>query len=354
MKGKPTSFDIAYKAGVSQATVSRALRDSPLVSEETRRKIKAIAKEINYKVDKHASSLRRQQAQTLAVLLFEDPTSDDSLINPFFMSMLASITRTCARAGYDLLISFQQLSDDWHADYQDSHKADGLILLGYGDYITSESKLAKLAEQGTHFVRWGPSVEGQAGLTVGCDNVQGGRLLTEHLLALGRRKIAFIGDASLHCPEFLDRHRGYEQALKAAKLKPGKDLYVPVADSTEAVGYEATNTLLARGKAFDAVFAASDLIAIGALRALAEHGKRVPEDIAVVGFDDIPMASFANPALTTVLQDTKLAGELLVSTLINLIEKKQPASNAMLPAKLVIRRSCGASPTEVPSAKRVK
>ncbi len=350
MKGKPTSFDIAYRAGVSQATVSRALRDSPLVSEDTRRKIKAIAKEINYKVDKHASSLRRQQAETLAVLFFEDPTSDDSLINPFFMSMLASITRSCARAGYDLLISFQQLSDDWHADYQDSHKADGLILLGYGDYLTSESKLSKLAEQGTQFVRWGPSVPGQAGLTVGCDNVQGGRLLTEHLIRQGRKRIAFIGDASLHCPEFLDRHRGYVDALKSARLKPSADLLVTAADSTEQVGHAAMATLLARGKPFDAVFAASDLIAIGAMRALAERGLRVPEDIAVVGFDDIPMASFANPPLTTVLQDTRQAGELLVATLINLIEKKKPAENAMLPARLVIRRSCGASPVATSSA----
>lgn len=342
MKGKPTSFDIAYKAGVSQATVSRALRDSPLVSEETRRKVKAIAKEINYKVDKHASSLRRQQAQTLAVLLFEDPTSDDSLINPFFMSMLASITRSCARAGYDLLISFQQLSDDWHADYQDSHKADGLILLGYGDYLTSESKLAKLAEQGTHFVRWGPSVPGQAGLTVGCDNVQGGRLLTDHLIKLGRRRIAFIGDASLHCPEFLDRHRGHAEAMRAAKVRVPDDLLVPVQDSTEQVGFDAMNTLLGKDKPFDAVFAASDLLAIGAMRALAAAGKSVPEDVAVVGFDDIPMASFSNPPLTTVAQDTRVAGELLVATLIQAIEKKAVES-VMLPARLVVRRSCGSA-----------
>jgi len=340
MKGKPTSFDIAYKAGVSQATVSRALRDSPLVSEETRRKVKAIAKEINYKVDKHASSLRRQQAQTLAVLLFEDPTSDDSLINPFFMSMLASITRSCARAGYDLLISFQQLSDDWHADYQDSHKADGLILLGYGDYLTSESKLAKLAEQGTHFVRWGPSVPGQAGLTVGCDNVQGGRLLTDHLIKLGRRAIAFIGDASLHCPEFLDRHRGYSEAMRAAKVRQSDTLLVPVQDSTEQVGFEAMTTLIATGKKFDAVFAASDLLAIGAMRALTAAGRSVPDDVAVVGFDDIPMASFSNPPLTTVAQDTRVAGELLVATLIQAIEKKAVES-VMLPARLVVRRSSG-------------
>ena len=155
MKGKASSFDIAYMAGVSQPTVSRALRGSPLVKEETRRRILEIAEQLNYKGDKNASNLRNQASATLALLLFEDPTPDDSLINPFFLSMLGSITRACALQGYDLLISFQQLSSDWQADYEDSKKADGLILLGYGDYLESKQRLDRLVEQGTHFVRWG-------------------------------------------------------------------------------------------------------------------------------------------------------------------------------------------------------
>jgi DNA-binding LacI/PurR family transcriptional regulator len=138
MKDKATSFDIAYLAGVSQSTVSRALRDSPQVNKETREKVQAIARQLNYKVDKNASNLRKQRSSTLALLLFEDPTTDESLINPFFLSMLGSITRACARNGQDLLVSFQQLSDDWHADYEDSKKADGIILLGYGDYVDYE------------------------------------------------------------------------------------------------------------------------------------------------------------------------------------------------------------------------
>jgi DNA-binding LacI/PurR family transcriptional regulator len=343
MKGKPTSFDIAYHAGVSQATVSRALRGSPLVSEETRRRIQAIAKQLNYKVDKNASNLRRQHSVTLALLLFEDPTSDDSLINPFFMSMLGSITRACARQGYDLLISFQQLSDDWHADYQDSHKADGLILLGYGDYLVARSKLDRLVEQGTHFVRWGAVVDGQPGISIGCDNVQGGRAITEHLLALGRRDIAFIGDTSPHFPEFSDRYRGYAQALDIAGMRLNPDLQIDAVDSTEMVGQRAMRQLLARGPRIDAVFAASDLLALGAMRALNEAGLSVPNDVAVVGFDDIPMASFANPPLTTVMQDTKRAGELLVETLLHEI-KNEPATSVMLPARVVVRRSCGGNP----------
>jgi len=341
MKGKPTSFDIAYHAGVSQATVSRALRGSPLVSAETRRRIQAIAKQLNYKVDKNASNLRRQHSVTLALLLFEDPTSDDSLINPFFLSMLGSITRACARQGYDLLISFQHLSDDWHADYQDSHKADGLILLGYGDYLVARSKLEGLVGQGTHFVRWGAVVDGQPGVSIGCDNNQGGRAITEHLLARGRRDIAFIGDISPACPEFSDRYRGYCTALREAGISINPDLQVDAADSTETVGQRAMRQLLARGPRIDAVFAASDLMAIGAMRALEEAGLKVPRDVAVVGFDDIPVAALTNPPLTTVAQDTKRAGELLVETLIHQI-RNEPTSSVMLPARVVVRRSCGA------------
>jgi len=152
---KATSFDIAYRAGVSQSTVSRALRNSPLVNEETRLKVQAIAKELNYKVDKNARNLRSQQSNTIALLLFEDSTSDDSQINPFFLSMLGSITRACANKGYDLLVSFQQMDNDWHAEFEDTNKADGIILLGYGDYVQYKKKLVQLNEQGTHFVRWG-------------------------------------------------------------------------------------------------------------------------------------------------------------------------------------------------------
>jgi DNA-binding LacI/PurR family transcriptional regulator len=351
VKGKPTSFDIAYRAGVSQATVSRALSGSPLVSEETRKKIRAIAEELHYKVDKNASSLRRQNAATLALLLFEDPTSDDSLINPFFLTMLGSITRACALNGYDLLISFQQLSNDWHADYQDSHKADGLILLGYGDYLASRSKLERLVEQKTHFVRWGAVVDGQPGISIGCDNVHGGRMVTEHLLSLGLREIAFIGAASPNCPEFRDRYLGHTQALEAARVTVRSELQVDAADSTERVGYAAALQLLGRGVPFDAIFAASDLLAIGAMRALADRGLRVPEDVAVAGFDDIPLASFVNPPLTTVLQDTKRAGELLVESLVKAIRGEHVGSQ-MLPAKLVIRRSCGAGLAPAPKAVR--
>ncbi|MDO6428597.1 LacI family DNA-binding transcriptional regulator [Thalassotalea sp. 1_MG-2023] len=339
MMSKATSFDIAYRAGVSQSTVSRALRNSPLVNEETRQKVQAIARELNYKVDKHASSLRTQQSNTIALLLFEDPTNDDSLINPFFLSMLGSITRACAQKGYDLLVSFQQLSDDWHADYEDSKKADGLILLGYGDFMDYEEKLNQLSEQNTHFVRWGAKVDNERVLSVGCDNVHGGYQVTEHVIKQGKKMFAFLGDASTHSPEFLNRYHGYCQALTDNKLTVESKRQID-AISVEDSGYDAACQLINSGVDFDAIFGASDLIAIGAMRALQEHGYKIPEQVAVVGFDDIAISSFTIPSLTTAKQDTKLAGELLVDNLIALINGESP-EDVLMPTTLIVRKSCG-------------
>ncbi len=332
-----TSFDIAELAGVSQATVSRALRGDPSVSEETRKRVQAAAASLNYTVDKNASNLRSKLTGTLALLFFEDPTPDDSHINPFFLSMLGSITRACARQGYDLLISFQELARDWHADFAESKKADGIILLGYGDYLTHTSRLKKLCEQGTHVVCWGAVLSDQPFITIGCDNFSGGRSITEHLLDQGCHRIAFLGDASRHFPEFQERYRGHVQALHARGLQVDDTLQVD-AESSQYSGQQAVETLLARGAQFDAIFAASDLIAIGAKGALSTHGIRVPDDVALAGFDDIPMASFVNPPLTTVLQDTGRAGEVLVDSLLRSI-RNEPVESTMLPMKLIVRES---------------
>jgi DNA-binding LacI/PurR family transcriptional regulator len=334
---KPTSFDIAYMAGVSQPTVSRALRGSKSVSPATRQRIEAIARELNYSVDKNASSLRSQRSNTIALLFFEDPTPDGANINPFFLAMLGAITRHCANRGLDLLISFQKMEDDWHVRYQDSHRADGLILLGYGDYTVYEQRLTQLVASDTDFVRWGSVRDDNIGATVGSDNFGAGRQAGAHLLALGRRRIAFLGQADEHYPEFAERYRGLCTALAETGEAADPALQVD-ALSSEQQGRTGVAELLARGVAFDAIFAASDLIAIGAIHALSDAGLRVPQDVAVMGFDDIPAASLSSPPLTTLMQDLKQGGELLVETLIAQIEDR-PAPDRTLPANLVVRKS---------------
>ena len=333
---RPTSFDIAALAGVSQPTVSRALSGNPSVSEATRARVLAAAEQLNYKVDKNASGLRRQHSRTLALLFFEE-WPEGALINPFYLSMVGPMVRRCADHGYDLLISFQQLSSDWHVDYEDSRKADGIILLGYGDYVEYRPKLEQLIERGAHFVRWGSAAEGEVGATVSSDNEQGGFDATTHLLQQGRRKIAFVGTASPANPEFLERRRGYCRALHAAGLEPDERLSAD-ADPSEAAGRAAIAELLERKVEFDAIFAASDVAAIGAMHALQNMGRAVPDDVAIVGFDDIPAASLSSPPLTTVTQDAHRAGEALVDALLEAVEQGS-ATSRTLPVRLTVRES---------------
>lgn len=317
--------------------MSRALRNSPLVSDATREKVQRIARELNYQVDRSAAGLRSQHSQTLALLIFEDPTSDSSQINPFFPSMLANICRAAARQNYDVLVSFQQLSENWHYEYEVSNRADGIILLGYGNYISFTDKLARLLEENAHFVIWG--AEAPAGHRVGCDNREGGRIATRHLLQCGRQRIAFLGNAGDDAPEFKDRYLGHAQVLADAGIARDPALQID-ADNQESSGSDAVQQLLDKGVDFDAVFAASDLIAIGAIRRMVKAGIPVPQQVSVVGFDDIPAASYLTPSLTTVRQDTREAADVLVRKLVRMIDGT-PVESRLLPPSLVVRGSCG-------------
>lgn len=344
----PTSRDIADIAGVSQATVSRALRNSPLVRKETRERIHAIARELNYFVNRNAAGLRTHQSNTIALLLFDDRPDTDARMNLFLMSLLDNITRAAASHGYDVLVSLQQLHDDWHIEYQASHRADGLILLGYGDYLEYREKLDALARANTRFMIWGPIIRDQPGHSFGCNNDSGGYQATNHLLQLGRRRIAFIGSNSLRSPEMASRHDGYVRALRQAGIDADDKLRF-AAGNSELQGHRATCQLLESGEDFDAIFAVTDLVAIGAMRTLSEAGRRVPDDVAVVGFDDMPLAAYVTPALTTVQQNAQRGAEGLVQGIVGLIEGN-PVESTLMEPTLIIRDSCGAADGRVPAA----
>ena len=337
----PTSRDIADIAGVSQATVSRALRNSPLVRKETRDRIQAIARELNYFVNRNAASLRTHESNTIALLLFDDGSETDTRMNLFLMSLLNDIVRIAAGQGYDALLSLQQLSDDWHIQYQASNRADGLILLGYGDYMQYREKLTALTDANTRFMIWGPLIKDFPGHTFGCDNEDGGYQATRHLIGMGRRDIAFIGSQSRRSPEHGARHAGYRRAQREAGVACNDQLRFS-ADNSERQGYQATVQLLRSGATFDAIFAGTDLIAIGAMRALQDSGKHVPGDVSVVGFDDMPLAAYVSPALTTVQQNSELGAEGLVNGIVGLIKGKPVESSLMAP-RLIVRESCGAA-----------
>lgn len=315
-----------------------------MVSEDTRQRVEQAARQLNYKVDVNARNLRSRKANTLALLLYEDPVTSQSLINPFFLSMLSSITKASARRGYDLLISFQQNNEDRDADYAASKRADGIIFLGYGDYLRYVEKISRLDEDRTAFITWGPVVPGQPGHFIGSDNVQGARDGMNHLLRLGRRRPLFLGNISDNHPEFRDRHIGFREALAVAGV-PESDIRQIDADASEEGGHRALSELLTSGRLaggppFDCVFAACDLLAIGAMHALNEQGRRIPQDVSVIGFDDIVAAPYTNPPLTTIRQDTAAAGELLVDALLRLING-ETVESTMIPTRLIVRGSCG-------------
>lgn len=333
---KVTSLEIAELAGVSQSTVSRALRRSPLVNPETRRRIQRIAREQDYKVDRSASSLRSQHSRTIAMLVHEE-SGMDSKINPFFVSMLASITRAAAARNYDVLLSFQQLSKNWIVDYENSNKAEGIILLGYGGYTDYIRKIELLDD--SHVLTWGPVIEGQPGHFIGCDNVRGGSIATRRLLELGHTRIAFLGDISDDCPEFQDRYIGHCNALREAGFHRDPLLQTQAQVSSHS-GYLTIRELLSRGAEFSAVFCCSDLTALGAINGLRDEGLSVPGDVSVIGFDDIPSAMHVAPALTTVRQKTGMAGEVMVDTLLRLIQG-EPANSLVIEPELIVRESCG-------------
>ncbi len=158
-------------------------------------------------------------------------------------------------------------------------------------------------------------------------------------MSLGRTRIAFIGDTSDDCPEFQQRYEGYRQVLKSTGL-PLREELQRAADNRETSGFDAMSDLLESGTPFDSVFAASDLIAIGVMKSLREAGIRIPGEVSVVGFDDIPVASYATPSLTTVRQDTRLAARALVKNLLAMIEG-EPVKPRLLPMTLAVRDSCG-------------
>jgi len=325
--------DIARMAGVSTTTVSRALNGSPLVNEATRVRVTELARSLNYTVNAGAKELRIGHTNTVAVVVPHAEGMRQGMSDPFFLGMLGSIADALAERGYDMLVSRVQADKVHMASTPfDSGRAMGIILIGQWHH---HDHLNQLAARGVPVVVWGAQLPNQIYCTVGCDNVRGGRLATEHLLALGRRRIAFLGDTDL--PEVAQRHEGYRQALAQAGVPELPSLSWPasfLADSARA----AVTGLQQRGATFDAIFACSDLLAMAAISTLREFGRQVPQDVAVVGYDDVQLAAHFHPAITTVRQPIDLGGRGLVAALMSFLDKVPPSSR-VLPTELVVRAS---------------
>ncbi|MEQ5788959.1 substrate-binding domain-containing protein [Erythrobacter sp. NFXS35] len=329
-----TLEDIAREAGVSVSTVSRALNDSPSVKRRTKQQIWQIARAHDYEFRASMPAGPSGADATIAVVVPAPQARESRVADPFFLELLAGIAEAARERNADLLISHltPRAGEDLDYAMSTSH-ATGVIFIGQSSLHHAFNALAL---RDNRFVVWGAEFPDAQYCAIGSDNVAGGRRATSHLVRLGRRRILFLGDTE--APEAEQRSRGYRQALAQAGIAVDDSLIVPAhfeVHSAEA----ATRSAIARGLTFDAVFAASDLIAIGAIRALTRSGLNVPADVSVVGYDNIPAARLVTPQLTTIDQDANLAGRMLVSKLID--RGDGPAISERLETSLLIRESCG-------------
>jgi DNA-binding LacI/PurR family transcriptional regulator len=326
--------DIARLAKVSKSTVSRALNDSPLVKPETRERIQAIAREHNFRISAPARSLSTQRSNTIAFVAYAYHKDSYSADLMFGAEIMSGITEGLYTLGYELLVvHVDPRQEGWAQRYLDSGRVDGFILM---TSIRKQWHIKNLVEINAPFIAWGVPIPKYRYCTVCGDDFSGGRLATEHLISIGRQRIGFIGGP----PEELEvkaRQEGYQQALQ----KNGQDLdpsLLAFGDWTPESGASAMKQLLAQSPDLDGVFVNSDLMAIRAIDVIQAAGKQTPEDIAVVGYDDLTVASFNNLPLTTIRQNIPLAGKLLAQNLIQFINDRV-VTNVTIPIELIVRES---------------
>jgi DNA-binding LacI/PurR family transcriptional regulator len=317
--------DLAKLAGVSKITVSRALRDSPLVTEETRQKVRAIAEAQGYRFNVSARNLRMGRSYSVAVVVEMTPAKGRPMSDPYPMEVLGGITQELTTSGYSVVLTSKQLLDT--APVQG---ADGLILLGQGSHGEAVKTLQKTS---LPLVVWGAPEPGSDTIVVGSDNRKGGASVAQRFIELGRKKLVFLGDVD-HA-EVQERCAGFIDAMGGQGTV---HIIRPKAFTFEA-GFDCISALLKKkGQTFDGVFAASDLLAMGAIRALAERNLRVPEIVSVIGYDDTPGAASFVPPLTSVHQYLRDGGVLLAKKMLDLMNGK-PVASETLPTTLTVRQT---------------
>jgi DNA-binding LacI/PurR family transcriptional regulator len=280
--------------------------------------------------------LRLRKTQTIAVVFPLAHDVGQLISDPFFIEMFGRLADEITMRGYQVLLCrVVDTTQGWLDKIIHSQRQDGIVVVGQSN---QHDALNQAAAAYGPMVVWGGHLAGQSYCSVGTDNIGGARRAVEHLLGLGRTRIAFLGMPDL--PEVGLRYQGYERALQGAGLAVDPALVAPAHFSFETA-YEATRELIETGVQFDAVFAASDIIAIAAIQALTAAGVRIPEDVSVVGFDDIAMAGQCVPPLTSVHQDLARGAHMIVDLLFKRINGDM-APSATLSPKLVVRKSCGA------------
>ncbi len=330
--------DIAKEAGVSRSTVSRVINNDGYVSKETRARVLEIVERLNFSPNHAARTLVTQRSNVISVVISTVEVFFGD--NSYFPMLLQGIAKAANDHDYGILLWLGQTGEDPEHFSQRilrNRMTDGLILAS----IAYDNPLfERLAHSIPHFVPVErPLIFEDIVSYVTIDNLKAGQIATEHLINLGYQRIAHI-TGRMTIADAIDRFNGYRLALEKAG-KPYDEKLVVYADFDDPSGYQAMQTLIHQKP--DAIFIASDTAAIGAMRFIHESGLRVPEDIAIVGFDDLDVAEKSNPPLTTIRQPVQEKGAAAVNLLLDLInETKKSPSQVILPIQLVIRESCGA------------
>lgn len=331
---RPTITDVATRAGVSIATVSRVINQNAPVAAETMIQVQTAIAELNYQPRTAARVLASQRTHAIG-MLFPDISGD------FFSPLLRGIEAEAREAGFALLIYATQgepvTQGNKHYPVGENN-SDGLVI--FVDSVP-DAELARLNRIGFPIVLIHRSTP--KGLNIPCitiENKRGARLLVDHLIERhGHRRIAFLAGLKGH-EDAQWREAGYREALEAHGIPFAPQLVSP-GDFNKERAQAATEEWIAKGVEFDAIFAADDDSALGALTALKNHGRRVPEDVAVVGFDDTPLSRYLTPPLTTVRAPIEQIGHEAIRQLVRLIEGEQADPLVLLPTELIVRRSCG-------------
>lgn len=325
--------DIARLAKVSKPTVSRVFKDSPLISPKTKERVLAIARRHGYSVNWNARKLRTNRASTIAVVMHLPPQASEAASAPFFFQLLNDVARGLWIRRHDVLLCAPESDDPYSYESMiASKRADGFIFFGQGP---GDQWLRDLARTRVPFVAWGASDERSAYCTVGSDNRKGGMLAGKRFAELGRFRVLFVGNRA-H-PEMEQRRQGLERGL-ATGSRSAEISDLEVSDFSLETAQRAMAALLARGARPNAVLAGSDSLAMGVILALRESGLPVPAEVSVIGYNDLPMAQYFQPPLTTIRQDTHQAGSLLVEKLFQALEGVKPES-ARVPTTLVVRET---------------
>jgi LacI family transcriptional regulator len=331
---KITIGEIAKLAGVSKTTVSRVLNEKPDVDPITREKITALITEYNFQPNAFAKAISQQSSSQHIGLLIPHKAGY-IFSNSFYTEVMRGVSTEVDAQSYYLLLCYAH--DVNYMDIYHQKRVEGFILLSPGSY--HKDIIETLNAGNVPFVSTAKIFDEESMDYVDIDNHQGGMLAMEHLIGLGHKRIAYIGKPDL--TSSLERMNSHRAALKKHYLPYDPDLVMVLDSSSTESGYSATVHLIDNPNPPTAIFLANDVMAVGAIRAIQERGLRVPDDISIVGFDDIPLASLINPPLTTIYQPAYQKGVCAAKMLIGKLQKKPAPVCEILDVKLVVRASTG-------------